>query len=441
MENVFCLIICLFLSATGKHINNKLPYEHRSGVDSSCTLTKETVIRQPGWDLEHNKIIYVLVVISKNSSVENATYLKLNKVLLTNRTSRIQHMAKMPYTCVFTNSCAAIENQVKLTVIFPSDLIKKHRSDFKGSLARACKVANGSLAPSIVLVTSKVSTRGRNRTKQQNQTRTVTSIYKPVQHTKSLKKVTCLINHPTLLASAELILGCPFAIAIKENRSSVQGKKRKFHFNTIDSEQIIEFKITGFVDQVNLICSKQNDSLPEGIELIENRLKFKAPMREDYAGMYTCEASYQHWTKKTHWEIEFTSVENQWLPTRAVLTAICIILTASVTFCCVLRWHRRKQLVVIPQQYSIQNIGYQATRDSHHCIKTQQDVEDGASRVNIPQDSQKDAGPTNTTHGTMGHVDGTDVSQAAKEDGDASEDSKQHVKSPKHDANDKESLV
>ncbi|XP_043547131.1 nectin-1-like isoform X1 [Chiloscyllium plagiosum] len=441
MENLFCLIICLFLSATGKYTNNKPPHGHRSGVDSNCALTKKAAIKQPGWDVEHNKTVYSLGVILRNSSLENVSCLKLSKTSSTKRTSRIQHMAEKPYSCVFVNSCAATENQVKLTIMFPPDFRKNHQSDFKGSLARTCRAANGSLAPGIVLVKSMVSMRGRNGTKQQNRTRTVTSIYKPVQHTKSLEKVTCLINLPTPNAPTELILGCPFVIAIKKNKHIVQGKKRKFNFNITDSEQIIEFKITGFVDQINLICSKQNDSLPEGIELIENKLKFKAPLKEYYAGMYMCEASYQHWTKKTYWEIEITPAENQWLPTKTVLPALCIFLAASVCVCCVLRWHRRKKLVVIPKQYSIQNIGYQATRDAHHCIKTRQDVEGGVSRVTIPQDSQRNTGPANTTQESMGHVDGTNVFQVAKEDGDASEDSKQHVKSPKLDASDKEPIV
>ncbi|GCC23439.1 nectin-1-like [Chiloscyllium punctatum] len=437
MENLFCLIICLFLSATGKYTNNKPPHGHRSDVDSNCALTKKAAIKQPGWDVEHNKTVYSLGVILRNSSLENVSCLKVSKTSSTKRTSRIQHMAEKSYSCVFVNSCAATENQVKLTIMFPPDFRKKHQSDFKGSLARTCRAANGSLAPGIVLV----SMRGRNGTKQQNRTRTVTSIYKPVQHTKSLEKVTCLINLPKPNAPTELILGCPFVIAIKKNKHIVQGKKRKFNFNIMDSEQIIEFKITGFVDQINLICSKQNDSLPEGIELIENKLKFKAPLKEYYAGMYMCEASYQHWTKKTHWEIEITPAENQWLPTKTVLPALCIILVASVCFCCVLRWHRRKKLVVIPKQYSIQNVGYQATRDAHHCIKTRQDVEGGVSRVIIPQDSQRNTGLANTIQGSMGHVDGTNVFQVAKEDGDASEDSKLQVKSPKLDTNDKESIV
>ncbi|XP_078077549.1 uncharacterized protein LOC144499438 [Mustelus asterias] len=220
----------------------------------------------------------------------------------------------------------------------------------------------------------------------------------------------------------------PFDIKIKKKNQCFKGKIKKCIFNTTDSEQSIQFNITGFAEQVNLKCSKQNDSLPEGIELVKNNLKFKGPMNESYAGMYMCVASYQHWKKK----IEITSDESQWIPTRAVLIAISVSFAASACFCYVLRWHRRQQLIVIPQQYSVQNIGYQTSRDGLHCIKTQQDARDGASNVNTPYNSQKTIGSTNMIQETLGDAD---VFNAAKQD------SKQNVKSLKLDTNDQESAV
>ncbi|GCB66579.1 hypothetical protein scyTo_0007902 [Scyliorhinus torazame] len=227
----------------------------------------------------------------------------------------------------------------------------------------------------------------------------------------------------------------PFDIKIgKRDQCSFGMKKKKCIFSTVDHEQIIQFNITGFVKQVNLECSKQNDSLPEGIELVKNRLQFKGPMKEHYAGIYRCVASYLHWKKEAHWKIEITSDKNKWFPTRAALIAVCVIFAASTCFCYVLRWHRRKQLVVIPQQYSVQNSGYQTAKDGLHCIKTQDD----ASRVNKPKDSQINTGSTNTSQEILGDVD---VFCAAKQDNNAPEDSKQNVKSLKLDTNNQASVV
>ncbi|XP_078402023.1 uncharacterized protein LOC144682965 isoform X1 [Cetorhinus maximus] len=397
MEDVFYLIICLFLSTNGKQIHKELPPGHRNGVGLHCELTEKAAIGQLKRQVEHNETTCFLVVILKNSSLENANCSKCINASLTNRVSNRQFTTEKPNRCVFTNSCAAKENQVKLTILISPAFSKKQQSDFKDQLVTTCRAAKGGLAPKIVRVSSKISMRGRNRTQQQNQTRTVSSSYKPTQHRNGLKNVTCMINHPTLSAPVELFVGCPFAIAIKTSNYSVKGKKNKFIFNTMDSEQIIQLNINSSVEQIDLYYSKQNDSFPEGIELVKNNLKFKGPMKESYAGMYMCVVSYQHWKKTAYLEIEITSDENQWIPTRAVLIAISVIFAASACFCYVLRWHKRKQLVVIPQQYSVQNIGYQAARDGLHCIKTQQDPRDDANRANTPQDSQKNIGPTNTT--------------------------------------------
>ncbi|XP_067842568.1 uncharacterized protein [Heptranchias perlo] len=439
MEVVFYLLICQFLSTNGKQTHKNLRPGLGNGVGSGCELTEKSAIRQPRWQVEHKGTVHFLGVILNDSTLENATCLKLINASLTNRASNNQLSAEKPNTRVFTNSCATTEKRVMLTVLIPPVITTKHHSGFKDYLV--CRAANGGLVPNIVWVPSNSSMRGRNRAKHQNATRTVTSNYKPTQLRNSSENVTSLKNHPTLSAPMELFVRCPFIIEIKENNDSVKGKREKFIFNTIDSKGIIQLKITGVVEQVDLNCSKQNDSLPEGTELIKINFTFKVPMKESYAGMYVCVVSDQHWKVPAQSDIEITSDENQWTPTRAALMVICVAFAASACFCYVLRWQRRKQLVVIPQQYSIQNYGYQTTKDGVRCIKTQQDPRDGASCVNIPQDSQTNTDPTNATQESMGDVDRTCVFLASKQDGDAPEESKQNVKCLKLDTNDQESII
>ncbi|XP_038675109.1 uncharacterized protein LOC119977893 isoform X2 [Scyliorhinus canicula] len=407
--------------------------EHRKGAGSHCELTEKAAIVWHAWQVEHNETTQFLAVISKNSSSENINCSKhIINASLTNRAWTMQLTTKEQNICVFTNSCAAQGTQVKLTILTPLNVRRKDL------LARMCSDAGGGLAPNIKWLPLKIKKTKRKQAKEQNLISTVSSNYKLPQH-NSLKNVTCLTNHPTLSASVELFVRCPFDIKIgKRDQCSSGMKKKKCIFSTADHEQIIQFNITGFVKQVHLECSKQNDSLPEGIELVKNRLQFKGPMKEHYAGIYRCVASYQHWQKEAHWKIEITSQKNKWFPTRAVLIAVSVIFAASACFCYVLRWHRRKQLVVIPQQYSVQNIGYQTAIDGLHCIKTQQDLRDDASKVNNPKDSQINTGSTNTSQETLGDVD---VFRAAKQDNNAPEDSKQNVKSLKLDTNDQASVV
>ncbi|XP_067889010.1 uncharacterized protein [Heterodontus francisci] len=308
MKAVFCLI-CLFLSANGKQMHKNLPHGLGNGVGSSCELTEKAAIRKPRWQFEHNETIHFLGVILKTCSLENANCSKLINASLTNRVNNSQRTVEKPKA--FTNSCVTSENRVMLTVLIPPDFTGTRHSGFKDQLMTMCSAAKGGLAPNIVWVSPTISMRESKRMNQQNATRTVTSNCKPKQVRNNLKNVTCLINHPTLFEPMELFVRCPFAISIRNHSHSVKAKKMKFIFNAMDSEGIIEFNITGVVKQINLKCSKQNDLLPEGIELIKNSLKFKGPMKESYAGKYVCVASYQRWKIPKHFEIEITSDENQ----------------------------------------------------------------------------------------------------------------------------------
>ncbi|XP_055493393.1 uncharacterized protein si:ch211-149e23.4 [Leucoraja erinacea] len=236
------------------------------------------------------------------------------------------------------------------------------------------------------------------KTKQKNASKNVISSYKLTQHRNNLENVTCRIRHPTIdtntFTSLELFIRCPFKIQIKSNSQRVKGRKNKFIFNKKDSERTIQVKITGSVKQVNVNCSKQNGSLPEGIKLIKNNLKFKGPMKESYAGIYVCVAFDQHWKLSAQLEIEITSGENQWIALRVALIASSVVFAAGVCFFIILRWHRKKQLIVIPQQYSIQNLGYQTSMEDCRGIKTPQDRGRGAGSVCTPAEPTKDIAPT-----------------------------------------------
>ncbi|XP_069746712.1 uncharacterized protein [Narcine bancroftii] len=367
MELVFCLLVCHFLCTSGKHTNTNL-HEQKNGMVSTCKNTKKVAISQSQWQVEINKTMHFLGLIVPKTSLKNTVCSKSIKVPLT-RVRNHPFTTVKSNVCVFINSCTA-ENHVKLTnliLLFST----KHQSSSKDKLVTACRAAQGGLADNIVWIPSHIPMRGKYKTKQQNSSRIVTSSYKPIQSRHSLDNVTCLIRHPTIFTPLKLFVRCPFSIRIKNNSHGVKGRKNKIIFNTKDSEGIVQIEITGFVEQIDLHCSKQNSSLPEGIELVKNNLIFKGPMKESYSGTYVCVASNQHWKLSARWEIEITSDENHWFLTRAVLITLCVVFAGSVCLFLILRWHQRKQLVVTPKQYSIQNFGYQSTGED--CIKTRQD--------------------------------------------------------------------
>ncbi|XP_078259289.1 uncharacterized protein LOC144595597 [Rhinoraja longicauda] len=391
MELVFSLLLCHFLSTNGKQMHKIISTELQNGREVRCNLAKKEAISQSQWQVENNNTIHFLGVILQNSSLENMVCSKSIKTTL--KRDRDHHLiAEKPNTCVFTNSCTATENVTLTVLILPSS--GQHQSVLEDRLVTACRNAKGGLADNIVGISSINSISRKYKTKQKNANKNVINSYKSTQQRNNLENVTCLIRHPTASSPLELFIRCPFKIQIKSNRQRVKGRKNKFIFNTTDSERTIQVKITGSVKQVNLNCSKQNGSLPEGIKLIKNNLKFKAPMKESYAGIYVCVASNQHWKLSAQLEIEITSDEKQWIVLRATLITSCVIFAASVCFFIILRWHRKKQLIVIPQQYSIQNFGYQTSTEDCRSIKTPQDRARGAGSVCTPADSPKDIAST-----------------------------------------------
>ncbi|XP_062908874.1 uncharacterized protein LOC134348983 isoform X2 [Mobula hypostoma] len=334
MGLVLCLLICYFLCTSGKqHVQPEL----KNQVTTRCNVTENVVISQPQWHVEINKTVHFFGVILQNSSLESMVCAK--KLM-----------------CAFTNSCAATGNHVTLTVLI-CPFSAKYQNSLKDQLVTTCRNAKGGLAENIVWISSKA--RQKYEHEQQNASRTVAHNYKSTRYSNHLENITCLINHPVTFTPLELFIRCPFRIRIKSNSHGVKGRKNKFIFNTKDSEGIIQVEITGCVEKVDLSCSKKNGSLPEGIELIENHVIFKGPMKESYPGKYECVASNQQWKLSAQWEIEITSDENHWIPTRIILIASCVLFAGIVSFFCILRWYKRKQLVVIPQDFPTAPLTFQ----------------------------------------------------------------------------------
>lgn len=369
--------------------------ELENGRNVRCNVGKKVAISQSQWQVENKNTIHFLGVIVQNRSLENTVCSKSIKTTL--KRDRDHHLAaEKSNTCVFTNSCAVTENVTLTVLILPSS--GQHQSVLEDRLVTACRNAKGGLADNIVWISSINSMSSKYKTKQKNASKNVISSYKLTQHRNNLENVTCRIRHPTIdtntFTSLELFIRCPFKIQIKSNSQRVKGRKNKFIFNKKDSERTIQVKITGSVKQVNVNCSKQNGSLPEGIKLIKNNLKFKGPMKESYAGIYVCVAFDQHWKLSAQLEIEITSGENQWIALRVALIASSVVFAAGVCFFIILRWHRKKQLIVIPQQYSIQNLGYQTSMEDCRGIKTPQDRGRGAGSVCTLAESTKEIAPT-----------------------------------------------
>ncbi|XP_059820765.1 nectin-1-like isoform X2 [Hypanus sabinus] len=356
MGLILCLLICYFLCTGGKH---HVRPELKNQVTTKCNVTENVVISQSQWHVEINKTVHFFGVILQNSSLENMVCAK-------------------ELMRAFKNSCAASGNHVTLTVLI-QPFSAKYQKSLKDQLVTMCRNTKGGLAENTVWISSEA--RRKYEHEQQNASRTVACNYKSTRYSNHLENITCLINHPPTFTPLELFIRYPFGIRIKSNSHGVKGRK--------NSEGIIQVEITGSVEKVDFSCSKKNGSFPEGIELIKNHLIFKGPMRESYPGKYVCVASNQQWKLSAQWEIEITSDENHWIPTRPILIASCVLFTGVVSFFCILRWYKRKQLVVIPQQYSVQNFGYQTTMEDPCCIKIQQDPGIGAGSVSTPVNSQK----------------------------------------------------
>ncbi|XP_007908816.1 uncharacterized protein LOC103190020 [Callorhinchus milii] len=307
------------------------------------------------------------------------------------------------HVCNSNSSCGLNRKRINLMIWVPYSISKHNDKYFK-----KCKDYLKCL-----------STKKENSNQRENRTLSVTSSYTIQKlNTTSWVQINCSQNHSTHHArkavDIELFVQCPFNIRIQgcpHNAKKVKRMERNnctISFKDNEDMKNITFIITGSVNKINLRCLKENDTLPRGTELMENQLKFKGPMKKNYTGMYLCVASYQHCQTPIWWEIKITS--DEWTSTNIVLITICLVLLASAFTYYIFRWRRRKQLIVIPQQYSIQNPGYQNSRVDIDGMQAPQHCREGVISIDQPKDSREAADFIKTTLDFKGDASSCNVS-------------------------------
>nr|XP_046171962.1 uncharacterized protein si:ch211-149e23.4 isoform X3 [Oncorhynchus gorbuscha] len=114
------------------------------------------------------------------------------------------------------------------------------------------------------------------------------------------ENITCLFDHPkfphrelrttTLPAfylSAVRLLNPGLA-----DRSNKSQAVESVVLEEGQSKTTIGLKVVGDVPRYSIVCTKEEQSLPEGVEVIGSALTLQGPMELYHAGLYECEASY-----------------------------------------------------------------------------------------------------------------------------------------------------
>ncbi|TMS07653.1 Poliovirus receptor-like protein, partial [Larimichthys crocea] len=109
--------------------------------------------------------------------------------------------------------------------------------------------------------------------------------------------VTCVFDHPKFTQKETRVITLPSL------HLSVQlGNDTDENFQDIESlalqegqtDTVISLQITGNVPRYNITCTKDDELLPEGMELVGSSLTVQGPLGHQHAGLYECFLSYHH---------------------------------------------------------------------------------------------------------------------------------------------------
>ncbi|TKS80762.1 hypothetical protein D9C73_014865 [Collichthys lucidus] len=109
--------------------------------------------------------------------------------------------------------------------------------------------------------------------------------------------VTCVFDHPKFTQKETRVITLPSLYL------SVQmGNDTDENFQDIESltlqegqtDTVISLQITGNVPRYNITCTKDDELLPKGVELVGSSLTVQGPLGHQHAGLYECFLSYHH---------------------------------------------------------------------------------------------------------------------------------------------------
>ncbi|XP_008279194.1 uncharacterized protein LOC103356720 [Stegastes partitus] len=126
------------------------------------------------------------------------------------------------------------------------------------------------------------------------------SVYLPATEHEG-RTVTCVFDHPKFTQKESRVLTLPtFYLSGVQLNSELGNISDDFQATEYlelqegESDVVIGLEVSGNVPRYNIICSKDDGPLPEGVELVGMSLVVQGPVEHQHAGLYECVVSYHH---------------------------------------------------------------------------------------------------------------------------------------------------
>ncbi|KAJ8280161.1 hypothetical protein GJAV_G00051260 [Gymnothorax javanicus] len=247
--------------------------------------------------VEENIFLTVLarpfIVTNVEETVENGTHYQTDSAEVT---CVIRHPALPKVT---------LETVQVQTFVAPNVTLVTRSGEEGAELQEvSCTAEGGRPAPNITWRlpgdAPDVSTAVRELWNEETSTVTVTSSVNVPPHLYEGRNVTCVVSHPKLLEEIQRTITLP-TYELSSVRVFREESVEMHSGNEVEDQVVlmegqrnisIRLEVTGNVPHYQLTCTRENGSLPQGVEVTGSALHFEGPIRPLHAGLYPCQASY-----------------------------------------------------------------------------------------------------------------------------------------------------
>ncbi|KAG7471258.1 hypothetical protein MATL_G00122560 [Megalops atlanticus] len=145
----------------------------------------------------------------------------------------------------------------------------------------------------------------------ESDTETVTSSVSIQPDQYEGETITCHVTHPKRPQEQQKTVTLPTyhlssVRVVSPDSADVGPENETVYQVTLEAGQKnvnIALEVTGDVPRYQVTCTKENDSLPAGVEVTGSVLRLEGPVEPSQAGLYTCEASYYRHRSSVQLEI------------------------------------------------------------------------------------------------------------------------------------------
>ncbi|KAG8001870.1 Nectin-2 [Nibea albiflora] len=122
------------------------------------------------------------------------------------------------------------------------------------------------------------------------------SVLLPVEEYEG-HNVTCVFDHPKFTPKETRVVTLPSLYLSVQLGNDTDGDFQDIESLELQEGQtdtVISLQITGNVPRYNITCTKDDEPLPEGVELVGSSLTVQGPLGHQHAGLFECFLSYNH---------------------------------------------------------------------------------------------------------------------------------------------------